>query len=410
MNRHPDDSATAFDKFSEELNELLVLLNNTKWPFYCLGDFNVNLLNVSNKDAVRKYANMLLSCNSRCLIDVPTRVTSISRTLLDHIYTNDKSKSAVSGVLTTSDLSDYYGIFTIVPKIKCQKNNALANHQERDMTQFNLDEFLKCLHLRLSPMFEVNTMPVNELADSFLATFTEVVDQFAPKRNASRKERKIRSKPWISRGLLKSIQTRNRLFKQLLRNRDNSILSSKYKTYRNTLNRLLRRAKSNYYHSVLNEHKGNSKKAWETINELIYDKKRSSSPPSKLMNSDNEVISNPLAIAEEFNDFFTNVGKSMATLLPAVGSNNSKNIVFSKNKASNSIFLSPCNPQEVYHVINQLKEKKKSQTNIRHSVLSFSSLPSYPPVTFTASHIIIPITYYYTYTPSYSNRIIVNIS
>ena len=44
------------------------------------------------------------------------------------------------------------------------------------------------------------------------------------------------------------------------------------------------------------------------------------------------------------------------------------------------------------------------------AVLSFSSLPSYPPVTFTASHIIIPITYYYIYTPSYSNRIIVNIS
>ena len=37
--------------------------------------------------------------------------------------------------------------------------------------------------------------------------------------------------------------------------------------YRNTLNRLLRRAKSNYYHFVLNEHKGNSKKAWETVNE-----------------------------------------------------------------------------------------------------------------------------------------------
>ena len=44
--RHLDDSATAIDKS----NELLVLLNYTKCPFYCLGDFNVNLLNVSNKD------------------------------------------------------------------------------------------------------------------------------------------------------------------------------------------------------------------------------------------------------------------------------------------------------------------------------------------------------------------------
>ena len=183
--------------------------------------------------------------------------------------------------MTTSDLSDHYDIFTIVPKIRYQKKNALANHQVRDMTQFNLEKFLECLLVRLSPMFEVNTIPVNELADSFLATFSEIVDQFAPKRNASRKERKIRSKPWISRGLLKSIQTKNRLFKQLLKNRDNSILSSKYKAYRNTLTRLLRRAKSNYYHSVLNEHNGNSKKACETVNELFCNKKRSSSPPSK---------------------------------------------------------------------------------------------------------------------------------
>ena len=126
---------------------------------------------------------------------------------------------------------------------------------------------------------------------------------------------------------------------------------------------MLRRAKSNYYHSVLNEHKGNSKKAWETVNELIYNKKRSSSPPFKLMNSNGVIISNPLAIAEEFNECFTNVGKTMATLLPTVGSNNSKNIVFSKNKASNSIFLSPCSPQEVYHLINQLKEEKAKRAS-----------------------------------------------
>ena len=81
------------------------------------------------------------------------------------------------------------------------------------------------------------------------------------------------------------------------------------------------------------------------------------------MNSNGEIISNPLAIAEEFNEFFTNVGKTMATLLPTVGSNNSKNIVFSKNKASNSIFLSPCSPQEVYHLINQLKEKKAKRAS-----------------------------------------------
>ena len=104
MYRHHDDSATAIDKFNKELNELSVSLNKTKGQFYCLGDFNVNLLNVFNKNAVCRYTNMLLSCNSRCLIDVPTPVTSISSTLLDHIYTDHNSNLAVSGILTTSDL------------------------------------------------------------------------------------------------------------------------------------------------------------------------------------------------------------------------------------------------------------------------------------------------------------------
>ena len=56
-----------------------------------------------------------------------------------------------------------------------------------------------------------------------------------------------------------------------------------------------------------------------------------------------------------------------------VGSNNSKNIVFSKNKASNSIFLSPCSPQEVYHLINQLKEKVKRASDIETKFIKYAN-------------------------------------
>ena len=55
-------------------------------------------------------------------------------------------------------------------------------------------------------MFEPLLIPVNELFELFLATFAKtVLDQFAPKRKATRKEKKLGLKPWISRGLLKSI-------------------------------------------------------------------------------------------------------------------------------------------------------------------------------------------------------------
>ena len=98
--KHPDDSTAGIDKFTDEL---FISLNNSKNPFYCLGDFNVNLINISSNNAVRKYANMLISCINRCLIDVPTRIGPTSSTLIDHLYTNDMTKSVVSGVLTNFD-------------------------------------------------------------------------------------------------------------------------------------------------------------------------------------------------------------------------------------------------------------------------------------------------------------------
>ena len=61
---------------------------------------------------------------------------------------------------------------------------------------------LECLDYKLSPLFEASTTPVNKLFEVFLVKFAETVDQFAPKRKATRKEKKLGLKPWISRGLL----------------------------------------------------------------------------------------------------------------------------------------------------------------------------------------------------------------
>ena len=58
------------------------------------------------------------------------------------------------------------------------------------MTQFDQVKFLRRLDWKLSPLFEASTTPVNELFEVFLATFAETVNQFAPKRKATRKREK----------------------------------------------------------------------------------------------------------------------------------------------------------------------------------------------------------------------------
>ena len=125
--RHPVNTVTAIDDFCDKLNYLLLLI---KRPYYCVGDLNVNLsiLNRRPNDEIRRYANMLLSCNCKCLINVATRIMENSRSLLDHEYTNDKKSEITAGVLI-SDLSDHYGLYAIISDSKNRSQSHKENYR-----------------------------------------------------------------------------------------------------------------------------------------------------------------------------------------------------------------------------------------------------------------------------------------
>ena len=103
------------------------------------------------------------------------------------------------------------------------------------MSNFITEECLDYLHIKLGNLFENNCYSANKLFDNFISISTEMVDLFAPKRNATRKEKKLKLKAWLTPVLLKSIQTKNKMFKRLHKNSDNLVLTEKYKAYREML-------------------------------------------------------------------------------------------------------------------------------------------------------------------------------
>ena len=80
------------------------------------------------------------------------------------------------------------------------------------------------------------------------------------------------SKPWLSKGLLKSIKRKNILYKRYLCN-PSSDRANQYKKYRNKLNCSLRATKRICYAKKLEECKSNMKSTWIVLNELINNKK-----------------------------------------------------------------------------------------------------------------------------------------
>ena len=106
-------------------------------------------------------------------------------------------------------MSDHYGIFTIISEGIDKKKPSKENYVQRDMSNFKTEEFLDHLHIKLDNLFENNCYLAKKLLDNFISIFTEVVDLFAPMRNATRKEKKLKLQPWLTPGLVKSIQTKN---------------------------------------------------------------------------------------------------------------------------------------------------------------------------------------------------------
>ena len=137
--RHPVYIAHEIDEFGKTLANVLHKLNINKSKFCILGDFNIDLLQINQNNKVRKYANNLLAQSCKCAIDIPTRISGNSRTLLDHVYVNDFEMNIVSGV-GVYDISDHFPVFINFTSAVNPKKTS-NKYFTRDLNNFVLKPF-----------------------------------------------------------------------------------------------------------------------------------------------------------------------------------------------------------------------------------------------------------------------------
>ena len=146
------------------------------------------------------------------MINKPTRVTQTTRTLIDHIYTNIDVDSLLTGVVL-SDISDHYGIF-INANIQHINKKKMGTNFVRDLKNFDLSSFLNELSVQLTKL------PINQIDaidtqfNNFVSVFNDAVNTHASLRKATRKEKRLQSKPWLTAALLKSIKSKNKMYAQ----------------------------------------------------------------------------------------------------------------------------------------------------------------------------------------------------
>ena len=184
---------------------------------------------------------------------------------------------------------------------------------------------------------------------------TKTIDTHAPIKKLSRKQGRLKTKPWITKGLLTSIKRKQKLHKSHFIN-GSAIAKNYYKVYSNTLTKIKNFARKLYYYHKLNEYKNNSQKTWKTLRTLLPSKNNSLT--SNLLTVSNLPISDLNEIAEEFNHYFSSVGKSVAASLKQSNDVNIDEMLYLKNPCLNSIYLQPTTPHEIMQQINALKLNK----------------------------------------------------
>ena len=110
---------TSLTTFNEKIADLLNNMITDKVQIVC-GDFNIDLLNQRVFKGISEFINIMYSNHLCPLIDKPSRITTETATLIDHIFTN-RIEDKVVGGLFIRDVSDHLPVFAIFPNLFTQK-------------------------------------------------------------------------------------------------------------------------------------------------------------------------------------------------------------------------------------------------------------------------------------------------
>lgn len=284
--RHPHSSNSTFDYLLDVFRS--VCIRNK--PIFILGDLNDDLLTPNSK------LSKILKTTKLCqLINNPTRITPRSSTLLDVIITN-KTSMVISSDVTPCEIADHELISVHVnirkpkrqPEIKTFRS---LKHYSQDMFCNSILDNVPNLNIILE------TDDVNRQVEVFNNVFNTCLNECAP---VVTKEIRRPYAPWITDDIHSAMDVRNDLQKRLKKDRYNILLQDEYKREKKRVKSLIHNSKSNYTKEKIHNCKGNTKDTWKVIKKIIPNR-----PNTKQC-----IFEDSNLKANEFNDFFANVGRN----------------------------------------------------------------------------------------------------
>ena len=352
--RHPN---SAFDTFSDYLQEILSSSAVSNKQIFILGDFNIDLLNYNSNTPTTNFVNLLFSKQFLPYIIHPSRVSGNSSTLIDNIFSNITDNETLSGNIMTQ-ITDHFPQFLIVKHAGITyKNLSYFQHDFSNFNEENLQNDFANLDLNY---LTDNALDVNTKFNRFLSSLDELVKSHAPLKKLSKRDIKFGNKPWINGKIQKMMCIRDNLLGKLKKNKNQSLVDL-YRKFRNRVSESLRESKASYFYNYFQKNSNNMKKLWSGIKSVISIRKSSNvNVISKLKDSNENVTSDPAIIASIFNKYFVNVSHNITRNIPR---SKKSPMDFMGDRVGNSFFTTPSTAFEISDIISLLKSGKSLGPN-----------------------------------------------
>lgn len=322
---------------------------------FIIGDFNINLL--KNDDFSNTLLNNCFSAGYCPLFKTITRPNENESegTCIDNMYV--KTTMEITSLKHAQLFNDHFPLIcafncnSIMSSDNPNPIKKIVNHKKLLKIASKIDwskyEFIQ------DPNIAIDTL-VNDINYCIhKATFTKLMNKVKAR------------KPWITAAILKSIEHKELLYKIWVNNKQSQKLKTEYKIYEKILQKVLKAAKNSYEIDKAKKSSGDSKKLWTYINDKLG--KKSKNPKIEKIKLNNEYATDPVLMADIFNDFFVNIGKKLADNLRK---QTTCNIALDYNKQNNkSIFLKFTDHEEIKKIINSLKNKQGGNDHIHSTIL-----------------------------------------
>ena len=356
--RIPDSSV---DSFNEQIANVLDTISREGKLCYLMGDMNIDLLKHECHKPTSTYLDIMYSNNLFPVITKPTRITEKSATLIDHIFTNnfDHDCQHIQGILCT-DISDHYPIFYIAKTTKPSCSDQLY-YLRRKINQKTSTKFIEKIS-SVDWNFITDVQDPQEAYTLFHKTTSDMYNLCFPYEKIIKKY--DNRKPWLTTELKERIKIKNKLFAKRKSGTQAKEKCLYYNMYRNKLNHLLRSTERKHYQELLQDHRNNLRKSWQIIKSVIN--KRKYKPVNTRFLHNGSVIDDKSKISNKFNNFFVNIGTSLASKIP---NSNKQPSEFIKVQVTDSMYLNPVTENEVEKILGNLKDSAAGWDDIKPNLV-----------------------------------------